>query len=86
MIEAGVHDYEVTTFNGIVAPAGTPAPVVGLLNKTINEGLRSPENQEAIARLGAVSNLGSPEDFSAFIATQHRKWLQVAKSAHISID
>ena len=59
MIEAGVPDYEVTTFNGIVAPAGTPAPIVNLLNKTINEGLRSPENQEAIARLGAVSNPGS---------------------------
>jgi tripartite-type tricarboxylate transporter receptor subunit TctC len=86
MIEAGVPDYEVTTFNGIVAPAGTPAPVISLLNGTINEGLRSPEYQEAIARLGAVSKLGSAEDFSAFIAAQHRKWLQVAKSAHITVD
>jgi tripartite-type tricarboxylate transporter receptor subunit TctC len=86
MIEAGVPDYEVTTFNGIVAPAGTPAPVVSLLNTTINEGLRTPENKDAIAHLGAISNPGSPEDFAAFIAAQHRKWLQVAKSAHISID
>jgi tripartite-type tricarboxylate transporter receptor subunit TctC len=86
MIEAGIPDYEVTTFNGIVAPAGTPAPVVSLLNKTINEGLQTPENKDAIARLGAISNLGSPQDFSAFIAAQHRKWLQVAKSAHISVD
>jgi tripartite-type tricarboxylate transporter receptor subunit TctC len=86
MIEAGVPDYEVTSFNGIVAPAGTPPPVVSLLNKTINDGLATPENKEAIAHLGAISNPGSPQDFAAFIAAQHRKWLQVAKSAHISID
>ncbi len=86
MIEAGVPGYEVATFNGIVAPAGTPAPIVALLNKTINEGLQTPENKAAIAHLGAISNPGSPEEFSAFIAAQHHKWLQVAKSAHISID
>jgi tripartite-type tricarboxylate transporter receptor subunit TctC len=86
MIEAGVPDYEVTTFNGIVAPAGTPSAAVTLLNKTINDGLRSPENQATIARLGAVSNLGTPEDFAAFIAAQYRKWLQVAKSSHITVD
>jgi tripartite-type tricarboxylate transporter receptor subunit TctC len=86
MIEAGVPNYEVTSFNGIVAPAGTPAPVVNLLNKAINEGLQTPENKNEIAHLGAISNPGSPQDFAAFIAEQHHKWLQVAKSAHISID
>ena len=86
MIEAGVPNYEVTSFNGIVAPAGTPAPVVNLLNKTINEGLQTPENKNTIAHLGAISNPGSPQEFAAFIAAQHRKWLQVAKSAHISVD
>ncbi len=86
MIEAGVPDYEVTTFNGIVAPVGTPAAVVNLLNKTINDGLQRPENRDAIAHLGAISNPGSAQDFSTFIAAQHNKWLQVAKSAHISVD
>jgi tripartite-type tricarboxylate transporter receptor subunit TctC len=86
MIEAGVPGYEVATFNGIVAPAGTPAPIIALLNKTINEGLQTAENKAAITHLGAISNPGSPEEFSAFIAAQHHKWLQVAKSAHISID
>jgi tripartite-type tricarboxylate transporter receptor subunit TctC len=86
MIEAGVPDYEVTTFNGIVAPAGTPAPIVDLLNRTINDGLTLPENRETIARLGAISNPGSPQEFAAFIAAQNHKWLQVAASAHIKID
>jgi tripartite-type tricarboxylate transporter receptor subunit TctC len=86
MIEAGVPDYEVTTFNGIVAPAGTPKDIVKLLNAAINEGLRAKENQETIARLGAVSNLGSPEEFSEFIAAQNRKWRDVAKAANVKID
>src|SRR5262249_17040917 len=38
MIEAGVPGYQVTTFNGIVAPAGTPEPIIWLLNAAINEG------------------------------------------------
>jgi tripartite-type tricarboxylate transporter receptor subunit TctC len=59
---------------------------VSLLNKTINEGLQTPENKDAIAHLGAISHLGSAQDFAAFTAAQHRKWLQMAKSAHISID
>ena len=40
MVEAGVPDYEVTTFNGLVAPAGTPASIVNMLNAAMNEGLR----------------------------------------------
>jgi tripartite-type tricarboxylate transporter receptor subunit TctC len=76
----------VTTFNGLVAPAGTPKDIVKLLNATINEGLQAKENQETIARLGAVSNLGSPEAFAEFIAAQNRKWRDVAKAANVKID
>jgi tripartite-type tricarboxylate transporter receptor subunit TctC len=86
MIEAGVPDYEVTTFNGIVAPAGTPAPVIDLLNASINDGLRAPEMQATIRTLGAVSEPGSPAEFGAFIAAEERKWAAVAKAANVHID
>jgi tripartite-type tricarboxylate transporter receptor subunit TctC len=86
MIEAGIPDHEVTTFNGLVAPAGTPDEIIRLLNATLNEGLRSREMQETIARLGAVSPLGSPEEFAAFIAAQNRKWSAVAKAAGVKVD
>ena len=56
MIEAGVPDYEVTTFNGMMAPAGTPAAIVQRLNTTINEGVQAPDMQETITKLGAVTN------------------------------
>ncbi len=86
MAEAGVANYEVTTFNGIVAPAGTPANVVAMLNVAMNEGLSTPEMKATIARLGAVSPLGSPADFAGFIAVQHNKWKDVAKSANIKVE
>lgn len=86
MIEAGVPDYEVTTFNGIVAPAGTPESIIERLNVTINEGLRTSEMQANIRNLGAVSNPVSPAEFGAFIAAEGRKWSTVAKAANVHID
>src|SRR5713101_4218858 len=86
MIEAGVPGYEVTTFNGIVAPAGTPAAIIGRLNAIINEGLRTPEMQASIRNLGAVSDPVSPAEFGAFIAAERRKWSTVAKAANVHLD
>jgi tripartite-type tricarboxylate transporter receptor subunit TctC len=86
MIEAGVPGYDVTTFYGIVAPAGTPEPVVALLNAAVNDGLRTPEMQASIRNLGAVSAPGSPAEFDAFIAAEERKWSAVAKAAKVRVD
>ncbi len=86
MMEAGVPDYEVTTFNGIAAPAGTPAPIIGKLNAAINEGLLTPATKETLAKLGAVASPGSPEDFAAFIAAELAKWKSVAQQANVKIE
>ena len=86
MMEAGVPNYEVTTFNGIAAPAGTPAPITGKLNAAINEGLMTAATKETLARLGAVASPGSPEDFAAFIAAELAKWRSVAQKANVKID
>jgi tripartite-type tricarboxylate transporter receptor subunit TctC len=86
MIEASVPDYEVTTFNGIVAPAGTPAGIVAKLNAAINDGMQAPEIQERLTRLGAIARVNSPAEFAAFIATEHAKWSALAKSANIKVD
>src|SRR5262247_3379999 len=86
MIEAGIADYEVTTFNGFVAPAGTPAGIVTRLNGAINDGLSNPDMKDAITRLGALVNPGSPEQFRAFMAAELQKWTAVARAANIRID
>jgi tripartite-type tricarboxylate transporter receptor subunit TctC len=86
MIEAGVPDYEVTTFNGMMAPAGTPPAIVAKLNAAINEGVQAPDMQETITRLGAVTNPGTPEEFGAFIAAELKKWQTVAQTANVKLD
>jgi tripartite-type tricarboxylate transporter receptor subunit TctC len=86
MIEAGVPDYEVTTFNGILAPAGTSDAIVKKLNAAMNEGLATAEMKAVIAKLGAVSPLGPPEQFAQFITAQITKWRGVAKASNIKID
>jgi tripartite-type tricarboxylate transporter receptor subunit TctC len=86
MIEAGVANFEVTTFNGIVAPVGTPLPIIARLNAIINEGLRTAEMQASIRNLGAVPTPVSAAEFSAFIAAEGHRWSAVAKAAHVQID
>jgi tripartite-type tricarboxylate transporter receptor subunit TctC len=86
MIEAGVSDFEVLTFFGIVAPAGTPVPVVNLLNATLNAAISTPDLQEAVRKLGAMSRPQTSVEFDAFIAAQMRQWAAIGKAANIRID
>jgi tripartite-type tricarboxylate transporter receptor subunit TctC len=86
MAEAGLLDYEVTTFFGIVAPAGTPPSIVNMLNATINEALRTPEMQEIIINLGAVPRVGSPQDYATTIAEHFGKWRLFGKTANIKLE
>ena len=64
MMEAGLPGYVAPSFNGVVAPAATPAAVIAKLNDTINDILRKPEIQADIAKLGGTVNIGSPQDFA----------------------
>jgi|ERR1043165_7239951 tripartite-type tricarboxylate transporter receptor subunit TctC len=86
LIEAGVPDYEVTTFYGVVAPAGTPGDIVAKLNAAINEGFAAQEMRAALETLGSTLALGSAEEFGAFMKAQGVKWSEVARAANIKVD
>jgi tripartite-type tricarboxylate transporter receptor subunit TctC len=86
MIESGVPDYVVLTYIGVVAPAGTPASIIGKLNAAINASLAAPEVMAAFGKLGAEVRPAPPQDFAAFLAAETRKWAAVAKAANIKID
>jgi tripartite-type tricarboxylate transporter receptor subunit TctC len=86
MGESGISDYVTTFWTGVVAPAGTPAGIVDRLNAAINDGLRSPPVQEALAKVGAQPAPGSPQNFASFIAAETRKWSAIAKTSGISLD
>jgi tripartite-type tricarboxylate transporter receptor subunit TctC len=86
MMEAGVPDYAMTAFFGVVAPAGTPAPVIEKLNAVINVGLETPALQSALKKLGAAPTIESPEKFGAFISAEMGKWTEISAVAGIKVD
>jgi tripartite-type tricarboxylate transporter receptor subunit TctC len=86
MAEAGVPDCEANTFFGLVAPAGTPAAIVNRLNAAMNEGMQQPEVQQRINALGTTAVAGTPAEFAAYIAVQHKKWVEVGKAAGVKLQ
>ena len=83
MIEAGVADYTAVTWNGIVAPAGTPPAVIKRLNDTLVATVRAPETREQFVRIGQEQAWSTPEEFAAFIRDETAKWRRVIQAAGI---
>ena len=86
MIEGGVDGFVALTFTGVVAPKGTPAPIVSKLNAAINESLKPPEVVAALGKLGAEVRPGSPEEFGAFLAKERDKWVDVVTRTGIKAE
>jgi tripartite-type tricarboxylate transporter receptor subunit TctC len=86
MIESGYPDYRLTFWTGVLAPAGTPPAFVGKLNAAINEGLQTPDMRESLAKFNVEPNVTSPQEFSAFLAAEARKWADVVKATNIKVE
>ena len=86
LIEGGLADFIALTFTGVVAPAGTPAPIVGRLNAAINEAVKPPEVVAALGKLGAEVRTGSAEAFAAFLARERDKWVDVVTRTGIKAE
>lgn len=82
--ESGVPGYEVATWLGICAPAGTPIPVVTKLNQTIVNAARHPETNQRLVSIGADVVGNTPAEFSRFIKSEHEKWAQIVKVSRAS--
>jgi len=78
--EAGVPGYEATIWLGVMAPAGTPAPIVDKLNAEINAIVAMPENVELWAKQGASPMAMSVSEFDKFLRADIVKWAGVAKT------
>jgi len=86
MAEAGVPDCEANTFFGVAAPKGTPADIIKKLSDALSAGLASPEMQKTITNLGSEAKPNTPAEFAAYIAAQHKKWVDVGKAANVKIN
>jgi tripartite-type tricarboxylate transporter receptor subunit TctC len=81
--EAGLAGYEVVGWNGVLAPANTPRPIIDKLNKVIVDALKTPEMEKLLAEQGLEGVGNSPEEFAAVMHADIEKWKRVTREAGI---
>ncbi|MEO7727758.1 MAG: tripartite tricarboxylate transporter substrate binding protein [Burkholderiales bacterium] len=84
--EAGVPGYEAAGWNGLVAPAGTPAAIIDKLNGAFVKILRMPAVASYLSGQGADPDPGTPAEFSAYIKAEIVKWAKVVKDSGARVD
>ncbi len=84
--EAGVADFRVGGWYGILAPAGTPKPVVARLNREFVAAVQSPEVRSRFDDALVTPGTGTPEQFTAFLKAEAARWSQLIKTVGIRVD
>jgi tripartite-type tricarboxylate transporter receptor subunit TctC len=83
---AGTRGFEADQWYGLVAPAGTPADIVALLNQHVNKALTSDEVRARLASEGAEATPATPQAFGQLIAGDLARWGDVVRRARITLD
>ncbi len=86
MSESGLAGFEVNSWYGLLAPAGTPREIILRLNSEVARSLREPDARERLYSIGAEPMDNTPEEFAAYIAAEMAKWAKVVKTAGIRAD
>jgi tripartite-type tricarboxylate transporter receptor subunit TctC len=86
MEESGFPQFEAVAWFGVLAPAGTPQPVVQRLNREIVKVLNSPDVKSRLTEMGAQVAATTPAEFSRFLAAEVARWEPVVKRAKVVLD
>ncbi len=86
MAEAGIKDMNVTAWFGLVAPAGTPMPVVEKIQQATRKALAAPDIQKRFREMGGQAGGNTPAEFAAFIDTERARWKQTVDAAGLSME
>jgi tripartite-type tricarboxylate transporter receptor subunit TctC len=84
--ETGLPGYDVASWFGLAAPAGTPQDIVSRLNEEVGKMLRAPDMRERLASLGAEPRTMTPQQFAALIPAEIRKWAKVVKDSGAHVE
>ncbi len=83
MTESGLPQLALTFSAGVLAPAGTPAPILDTLNAAFRDALRSPELTASMAKLGFQPEPWSRQQYAAFLADEMKKWPPIVKASGV---
>jgi tripartite-type tricarboxylate transporter receptor subunit TctC len=86
MQESEFPNFDVSSWFGVIAPAGTPAAIVDKVNKAIQVALDDPQVQERFEKLGAVPVKTTPAEFGDFIKSEVDSWAKVVKASGATVD
>ena len=81
--EAGVPGFEVLSWYGLLAPAGTPNEIITRLNQEVTRSLNEPEAVERLRAIGAEPMKSTPAEFNAFLKNEFTKWAKVIRTAGV---
>jgi tripartite-type tricarboxylate transporter receptor subunit TctC len=84
--ESGYPGFDASTWYGLLAPAGTPVPVISRLNSEVNRALATKEVRERLASEGGETLGGSPAQFAAFLAAEHAKWGRIVRESGAKVE
>lgn len=84
--ESGYKGFDVSTWYGVLAPAGTPAPIVARLNADINRLLANPEVKEAIQAQGAEPEAMTQARFAQLLKSDYAKWQGIVEASGAKLD
>jgi len=84
--EAGLPNFDVTTWYGIMAPAGTPRPIITRLNAEFVKIMHAPDLKERLAAMGTDVMTSTPEEFAAYLKREIAKWGDVIRNANLRAD
>ena len=84
--EAGLKGYEVEGWYGLLAPAGTPTPVINTLNKAVAQVLADPQFRKTVGDLGYVPTGSTPGAFMDYVKQEMTRWSKVVKDANIKLE
>ena len=84
--ESGFPGFEATSWNALLAPAGTSPEAIGKLNALVNAYLKSEKGRQDLAKFDMQAGGGTPDDLKAFMASEVAKWGPIIKAANITIE
>lgn len=84
--ELGAPDLQISSWNALLAPPGTPPQVVAALGQALQRTLADPDFKARMAQQGSQVYAGTPQEYQDFIAAERRKWRHIVQTARITLD
>ncbi|MBP0619524.1 Bug family tripartite tricarboxylate transporter substrate binding protein [Cupriavidus consociatus] len=86
MVEAGIADFAVDSWSGVLVPAGTPKAIVDRLSLEINKIAKEKKTAESLAAQGAIPMPGTSAEYAALVRVETQRWGEVIRKANITLD